>query len=194
MVRQGPVVSRAALVFLAMAGLAHGQAAREKRAAPAPNEGIDRLPYKIAVQIAIDPGARIDARGRELLLDSWQTLVHRLVGAPWDLNYLDEGFGVPGLDLETLEPGSLREVSGQSDKVWVIQISRDGAALRLAGRELDTATGRLGPTYHRPARFSGTSPSTCFALRARSASNPEGVSRSTSAGRRSGRPARWGRW
>src|SRR5262249_52959508 len=35
------------------------------------------------------------------------------------------------------------------DKVWLIQAGRDGATWTLAGRELDTATARLGPVCRR---------------------------------------------
>jgi hypothetical protein len=116
-------------------------------------ETLDRLPYKISAHVAIAPSSRIDAPGRERLLDGWRVLTERLVGAPWDLSVAEGERAVVGVDLETIEPEALTGLVAGFDKVWLIQIGRDGAIWTLAGRELDTETKRLGPCYRRVTRF-----------------------------------------
>ena len=143
------------VLTLALASIAHGQPAAPGAAAP---EAIDRLPYRIAAHVALAPEARIDARGRDLLLGAWRGLVQRFIGAPWELTIAEGDHAVLGVDLDTLEPAELETLTQDQDKVWLIQIGRDGADWTLAGRELDTATMRLGPTYRRPARFAADLP------------------------------------
>jgi hypothetical protein len=158
LVRERSLVSRTCSIVVALAGLAQGQATFGDEKATAANDPGDRLPYKIAAHVAIAPEARIDARGREQLLSAWRGLVHRFVGPPWDLSIAEGDRFVAGLDLAALEPGMLTEVSRDVDKVWLIQVGRVGPDLLLVGREFDTLTGRLGPTYRRPARIAADLP------------------------------------
>jgi hypothetical protein len=140
------------LIFMiALGRAALAEPAAGTGTAPAPVEAIDRLPYKITAHVAITPEARIDTRGREQLLAAWRGLVHRFVGPPWELSIAESERAVLGLDLEELEPAALDDLVGDRDKVWLIQLGRDGAGWSLAGRELDTPTRRLGPTCRQSA-------------------------------------------
>ena len=162
MVRPRPVV---VLVLAVLAGLSQNPAHAEKDAAhasappsasasaSAPVESIDRLAYKIAVSLEFDPETRIDARGQGFVLDAWQSMVDRFVGAPWKLSLIDEKSFRSRLDLDTMEPASFQELEGEFDKVWVIRVRREGPALVPIGREFDAATRRLGPTCRHLAKI-----------------------------------------
>jgi hypothetical protein len=145
------------VLIIALSGLAHAQP-------PAPTDAIARLPYRITAHVAIAPEARIDARGRDRLIGDWRGLVRRFIGAPWELTIAEGDHAVLGVDLESLEPGALVELAHDQDKLWLIQLGRDGADWTLTGRELDTLTMRLGPTHHRPARVAADLPRTLLDL------------------------------
>ncbi|MFO0909614.1 MAG: hypothetical protein U0794_14870 [Isosphaeraceae bacterium] len=122
-----------------------------------PSEPIDRLPYRIRVLLATDPDARLDARRRDALLEEWQTLVRRFVGAPWRLEILSEARAellVMGGELEVLEPPAVASYAEEADKVWLIRVSGAGSGLAFRGREFDVATRRLGPIQRRVAAVS----------------------------------------
>jgi hypothetical protein len=85
------------------------------------------------------------------LLAAWRGLVQRFIGAPWELSIAESDRAALGIDLEALEPAAVEALAGDQDKVWLIQVGRDGAGWSLAGRELDTATRRLGPTCRQGA-------------------------------------------
>jgi hypothetical protein len=133
-------------------------AAASAAAAEAPSVAIERLPYKITAHVAIAPEARIDARGRDRLLGAWRGLVRRFVGAPWELTIAGGDRAVAGVDLGTLDFEAVASLAADCDKVWLIQVGREGAAWTLAGRELDTDTQRLGPTYRHLARYAADLP------------------------------------
>ncbi len=152
--RSGLVAILSAGIVLALTGAVFAQSGREKGGAKAPEEPIDRQSYKIMAHVAIDPETRIDARRREALLASWETMIQRFVGAPWDLTLADEGDGpLATAPLESLAPADFTEASADFDKVWVIRVAREGAGYALSGREFDTDTGRLGPIHRRSAPF-----------------------------------------
>jgi hypothetical protein len=134
-------------LVLAVAGPALGAAKPE---APEP---IDRQPYAIEAHIAIDPSARIDARGRELLLKDWFDLVDRFVGAPWRLEVAQSDGPLTTQPLDELAPAAFEEAGKGRDKVWALRIESDGPALVLSGREFDTATGKLGPIHRRATTY-----------------------------------------
>jgi hypothetical protein len=171
-VRQGSLVILCLLLTVLRSGSAIGQLADAVGAiptpiptpAPAPATGVDRLPYRIAAHVAIDLDSRIDAAGRDRLLGAWRAQVVRFVGAPWDLTVVADDRAVAGLDLETVEPVALASLSADFDKVWLIRVRRERAGWALAGRELDTATGRLGPTYRRPAPLTADLPRSLLML------------------------------
>jgi hypothetical protein len=117
--------------------------------APAPSEPIDRLPYKIAVHLDIEPETRIDDRGRARLLDDWQRLVRRSVGAPWELTIAEDEGTLSAAPPEALTPEAFAGSEEGFDKIWVIRIGREGPGYVLEGREYDAATRRLGPLQHR---------------------------------------------
>ena len=146
MVRSRPVVIAALALALTMGLRGQASGAPADKVEP-PTEG---LPYRIEASIQIDPKTRIDARSRDRLFSDWLALVHRFVGAPWDLTVAKD----PGTDfagpLESLEAKSLASISAERDKVWVIRIEPAKAGYSLSGREFDVGTGRLGPTLQRP--------------------------------------------
>jgi hypothetical protein len=119
------------------------------RPAPASSEPIDRLPYKIAVHLIIEPETRIDSRGRARLLGDWQALVRRFVGAPWDLTIADDEGPLSTLPAGSLTPEAFAGSAEGFDKVWAIRVGREGPGCVLEGREYDSATRRLGPLQRR---------------------------------------------
>ena len=156
MVRQGPVVSprhvRVAALLIKVcfaigvvlgtlvpnAGLAAAEAGGPKA------EPIDRQPYRIQVHLGTDPETRIDRRRREALTADWLALVDRFVGTPWDVAVAEPGSALANLPLESLDAAAFAENKADGfDKVWVLQVGREGAGFSLSGREFDAATGRV---------------------------------------------------
>jgi hypothetical protein len=144
-VRARRLVSPTLGLLLTLAALREGAAA----GAPAATEPIDRLPYKITVHLTIEPETRIDDRGRARLLDDWQRLVRRSIGAPWDLTIAEEEGTLSEMPPEALTPEAFAGSDEGFDKVWVIRIGREGPGYVLEGREFDVATHRLGPLQRR---------------------------------------------
>ena len=120
---------------------------------PEPAIPIDRQPYSIEAHIAIDPASRIDPQGRAVLVFEWDALVRRFVGAPWDLSVAEDDGPLTTLPLESLSPAVFEEVSQKNDKVWALRIEAEGSGFVLSGRELDCATGKLGPIHRRSAPY-----------------------------------------
>ncbi|MEO6809639.1 MAG: hypothetical protein ABI353_11060 [Isosphaeraceae bacterium] len=114
---------------------------------------IERRPYKIRAWVSVDPGTRLDDRGRLALIESWRTLVRRFVGTPWNLD-VDEGNGplVEG-GLEELGQEVIAPLAKEYDKVWLIRIGPAASGYDLSGREYDAATTVLGPLKRRPAPY-----------------------------------------
>jgi hypothetical protein len=121
----------------------------ENKPATATSEPIDRLPYKIAVHLVIEPETRIDGRGRARLLGDWQALIRRFVGAPWDVTIAENEGPLSALPAGSLTPEAFAGSAEGFDKVWVIRVGREGPGCVLEGREYDSATRRLGPLQHR---------------------------------------------
>lgn len=117
------------------------------RGAPAPpaTGGIGQEPYRIEAHVNVLPATRIDARGREVLLATWRTLVQRFVGAPWELTIAEEGSADPATPLEAFRAEDFAPPPADRDKVWMIRVDRDGAGYALSGREFDVLCNRLGP-------------------------------------------------
>lgn len=112
----------------------------------------ERRPYTIRAWFAVDQSTRLDDRQLGELLDQWQVLVARFVGAPWDLD-------VQRADgrLAVVTPGELtaEDFSTRAegfDKLWVIRIdSFQGRGLVFSGCEYDTLTRSLGTVSRRVA-------------------------------------------
>lgn len=147
MVRSRPVVTAALALALTMTALGATALGAPAGKIEPPTES---LPYRIEAAIRIDPKTRIDARSRDRLLTDWLALVHRFVGAPWDLTIAkDQGTDLAG-PLESLEPKNFASLSANRDKVWVIRLEPAKLGYSLSGREFDISTGRLGPSLQRP--------------------------------------------
>jgi hypothetical protein len=114
---------------------------------PTPTEAIDRKPYEIRVHFAFDADSRVDAHRREAILDDWFRMVDHFVGAPWNVEILDQVPAIATLPIDELTTATLKPLAGKADKVWSIRVSAAGAGFRLEGRELDVATGWLGQTH-----------------------------------------------
>ncbi|WP_406699926.1 hypothetical protein V5E97_13870 [Singulisphaera sp. Ch08] len=145
MVRTGPVVIATLALALVMALGGEASGAPSAKIEP-PTEG---LPYRIEASIRIDPKTRIDARSRDRLFAEWLALVHRFVGAPWDLTVAKDQATQFAGDLDSLDAKNFASVSAERDKVWVIRLEQVKAGYALSGREFDVSTGRLGPTFQR---------------------------------------------
>jgi hypothetical protein len=121
---------------------------------------IDRLPYRIELNLAFDPSARIDETRRVSLLKQFLALVHRFVGPPWLITIASAPSPLASSDLESLEGQELSKFSSSFDKVWLVHVSSGskGAGLILSGREYDLGTRRLGPLQVREARVLADAP------------------------------------
>jgi hypothetical protein len=142
---------------IALAARAHAQEAphaRPKQAVESEsssNAPIEDRPYKIRAFVSFDPTTRIDARGRERIVDGWLGLVRRMVGPAWEIEVADADGAASALVLQALPPSAAKPLGQGADKVWLIQGSADGGVINLAGREYDVATGWLGSPQGRRA-------------------------------------------
>ena len=106
-------------------------------------------PYAIRAHVSFAPSTRIDATARGVFLDNWLNLVRRFVGEPWQVNAVAELPTLAATNLDALTPELVQPIAvgGPIDKVWVIQVRRDGPELILEGRELDVLLNRLGEMH-----------------------------------------------
>ncbi|MDB5351105.1 MAG: hypothetical protein JWN86_2352 [Planctomycetota bacterium] len=120
---------------------------------------IEKRPYKIRAWLAVDPRARVDHRGREIMVAGWKVMVSRFVGAPWSLE-IAEGDG-------PLATNELNEVTQEMvipqakgyDKAWLFKVEPDaGGGLSISGREFDAATAKIGLLCRRRASVPGDAP------------------------------------
>ncbi len=117
----------------------------QQTAAPvAGSAAIEDRPYKIRAFVSFDPMTRIDARGRERIVDVWLGLVRRMVGPAWDVEVADADGVASALVLDSLVPADVKPLAGSTDKVWLVQGRPEGGTVALEGREYDSATGWLG--------------------------------------------------
>jgi hypothetical protein len=139
------------LVIAALAVLAVGADAPAPTTAPA-RPSWERRPYAIRAFVAFDPAARLDARAQEALRDAWRDLARRFVGAPWNLEIRPAEGALAASPLESLAAADVLPLADGMDKAWVIRVGPDGrSGAILTGRDLDVATGRLGPAHAVPA-------------------------------------------
>ena len=109
-------------------------------------------PYKIRAHVSFEPATRIDGTARAILLRDWLTLIRRFVGDPWVVETVAESPRIAAGALDSLNPDTLKPLSQGVDKVWVIQVRREGATLILEGRELDVLLNRLGEIHQAETR------------------------------------------
>ncbi len=121
----------------------------------APEIPIPERPYQIRAWVSVDPSARLTPERRAEMIEAWEMLVQRFIGAPWQLEVAEGDGPLLGIDLNTLEAKSIAEAVQPADKGWLIRIDRgvNQAALTLSGREFDATTGQIGPIYQRSAPF-----------------------------------------
>ncbi len=111
-------------------------------------------PYAIQVWVVVDPRARLDERGREVLLDSWRGLVQRFVGPPWQLEVVEGPGPLIGGNLEAVSADTVAAATSGKDKGWLIRVASDEAdGFVLTGREFDAETLRLGEVVRRRVAF-----------------------------------------
>ncbi len=133
-----------------------------KAAAPTPS--IEQRPYRIRAVVSFDPATRIDVVTRSRLVDAWQSLAHRFVGAAWDIQVADPDSPADALDPSSAAAIDLKPLGKDVDKVWLIRGEVDGGALVLSGRELDVATGWLGSLHLRKVGIISDLPRELFRL------------------------------
>lgn len=128
-------------------------AAEPAKTNQADDEPIERRPYRIALHLAADAGARIDASLRRDLIDQWDSLVQRFIGPSWRVEVVDPPSPLVGEGLERLKAENLSDFDPAFDKVWLVWIARDSKDFRLVagGREYDAAARWLGPLQTRKA-------------------------------------------
>jgi hypothetical protein len=114
---------------------------------------IDKQPYAIRVLLGFDPATRVDAPRRALVLDEWDALTRRFVGAPWSVEIASDSGLLAAVSVENLKAEDLKASSDKADKVWAIRVGSTGPTLMLEGRELDVETGRLGEVHRREVVF-----------------------------------------
>jgi hypothetical protein len=115
---------------------------------PAKSEKIEveRQPYRISVHLTCDPSARYNAARRARLIADWQTLVRRLIGAPWVVTVAAPDDPLSGLDALNASPDAFQS-GGPFDTIWLIRLIGDpaGSGLVVEGRAYDAGTRKLGP-------------------------------------------------
>ncbi len=131
--------------------------------APAPTSIEDR-PYKIRAFVSFDPLTRIDARGRDRVVDAWLGLARRMVGPAWEVQVAESDGSASGLDLGSLRPDDAKPLGEGADKVWLIRGSVQEGQVTLEGREFDVATGWLGSLQARDVPFEQDLPRELFRL------------------------------
>lgn len=155
-VRQRSLVTRASVLLPGLLMLLGADAGRNVEIPP-PTAALKKpeaqkrpplagRPYTIHVWAEAEPAARLDAKGKAELLDSWRGYVERFIGAPWEVTIrTDSGpFALGGL--ESIQAADLKPLGTGIDKLWMIRMAPNPAGgYRFAGREYDTTTGDLGP-------------------------------------------------
>ena len=163
-VRQRSVVTLGLGFVLALASVAPGsddttasppKAAQEPAAKPlakaAAEIPLESRPYKIRAWVSVDPRARVDASGRAALIVGWKVMMARFVGAPWNVE-IAEGDGPLATNrLEDVTPEMVTPEASGFNKAWLIRVEPSTDGLSFAGREFDTATGRIGLLCRRSA-------------------------------------------
>jgi len=114
---------------------------------------IEERPYKIRAFVSFNPLTRVDARGRDRLLEGWRNLARRLVGPVWDLQIASADGPASVFRIDELTPTEIKPLGDGVDKVWLIQGLVSEGELRLIGRELDVATGWLGSIHARTVPY-----------------------------------------
>ena len=137
-------------VILAAFAFAFTSPALAQNPPPVP---IERMPYSIRVAIDFNPSTRIDPARRAAILEEWRGLVRRFVGAPWVLHNAEPPGSLGPIPIDDLKAADLKGMTDKVDKVWVIQVRREGAGLAMVGRELDVATGWLGEVHRRTVAY-----------------------------------------
>ena len=107
---------------------------------------LEQRPYRIRVFVSGDNASGLGAARLDSLLDVWLGLVHRFVGAPWQVEVATKA---PD-SLSSAEPSGVSAESfsrdwPDADKIWLIKVLGEGSSLAFEGREYDVATHRLGP-------------------------------------------------
>ena len=155
MARQRSLIARLS-VFLFVSVLFLADSYRSAKGADAHSPEALRAarsrPYKIRAHVSFEPATRIDGAARAILLQDWLTLIRRFVGDPWEVETVAESPTIAAGTLDSLNPAMLKSPSQGVDKVWVIQIRREGGTLILEGRELDVLLNRLGEIHHAETR------------------------------------------
>lgn len=147
MVRQGLSRSRLATLLWLATWLAPTTVdAQGPAAKPVP---IDRQSYAIRALIEFDPSTRVDATRRASILDEWDGLARRFVGAPWAVEIAEDSALLAAVPVVALKAEDLKPRADKVDKLWAIRIGAIGPILVLEGRELDTETGALGEVHRR---------------------------------------------
>ena len=162
-VRKGPVVSLALTGLFLAASLGLGPDGAGSATAPKDKDKVvastakpaavapENQPYKIKAWLSLDPRARVDPRGRELLIAGWKTMVKRFVGPPWELE-IDPGDGPLSTNaLENVTPEMVIPQAKGFDKAWLIRVEPSADGLSFAAREFDSATAQIGLLCRRNA-------------------------------------------
>ncbi len=131
-----------------------GKAAVESDAPTRPAEvPIIQRPYRIRAFVSFDPSTRVDARGRDRLLDAWRGLARRMVGPAWEIQVAESEGPAAAFVLEEVRPAAVKPLGEGVDKVWLMHGRTVEGGLMLSGRELDVTTGWLGSVHTREVRF-----------------------------------------
>jgi hypothetical protein len=129
-------------------------AAPQAAAKPEVREPIELRPYRIRAWLAIDPSARLDAKGRALLIGQWKRMARRFVGPAWELTVAEDDGPLAAGSLDAIEAKGLATMPKNVDKYWMITVHPGRAeGCDLAGREFDVTSGRLGLVSRRSAPY-----------------------------------------
>lgn len=114
---------------------------------------LDRRPYAIEADFLVGQGVRLDARGRSELESAWLDLVHRFIGAPWELSVNQGPTPLAGSPLEGLTPTDFPVRDSAPDRIWAIRLDAAPSGWTVSGRSFDPSTGQLGAVCTRPAPY-----------------------------------------
>jgi hypothetical protein len=125
---------------------------------------IELRPYKIRAWVVVDPKVRIDARGRERLIEGWRALVKRFVGPPWVIEVAEGPGPLGSRDLMAVKSDVTAKMAEGQDKAWMILVEPAGNGLAFSGREYDVRSGRMGQPYRRVCPWPVDGPRALFQL------------------------------
>jgi len=113
-----------------------------------------RLPYRVRVVLAFADQVRLTPRFRRFTQQRVAVGLDRTMGYAWDVTIEPSPpllSDVTATALEAVTPDALKDAAADHDKLIILCVRWEQDHFDLFGRELDVATGLLGPTFRQTA-------------------------------------------